>query len=119
MGDSKGSNPTLATSKAKAMVAKGADKALPTTVRRSKEMPNTDKSKRDDKHHQGSECIEFNMDSCVEKVLDRRDIVAVAGGRLRNTVWDGEYLRWTTAWGRIFSWLVGRCSVRWYSDVRG
>jgi len=100
------------------MVAKGADKAFPNTVRRSKEIPNTDSSKRDDKHHQGSECKEFIMDSCVEKVLDRRErVVAAAGGLVRRTLLD--CLRWTTEWGRNFSLLVGRCSTWSYLDASG
>ena len=44
-GDSNGITPRLATIKANAMVAKGADKALPTTVRRSSVKPNADNNK--------------------------------------------------------------------------
>ena len=42
MGDEKGSNPRLAVVSANAIVAKGAERALPTTVRRSKETPKVD-----------------------------------------------------------------------------
>jgi hypothetical protein len=45
MGDTKGTIPRLATISAKAMVAKGADKALPNMVRRSKVTPKTESSK--------------------------------------------------------------------------
>jgi uncharacterized membrane protein (UPF0182 family) len=40
MGASKGTIPTFATNKARAMVANGAERAFPTTVRRSNDIPN-------------------------------------------------------------------------------
>jgi hypothetical protein len=44
-GDSNGSSPRFAIVIASAIVAKGAERALPTIVRRSSEMPNVDSQK--------------------------------------------------------------------------
>ena len=45
IGESKGTNPKLATVNAMAMVANGAERALPTVVRRSNETPNVESHK--------------------------------------------------------------------------
>lgn len=55
-GDVKGTNPRLATEIASAMVARGAESALPITVRRSREIPKVDRSKIAERTKDGSPC---------------------------------------------------------------
>ena len=65
--------PRLATVSAKAMVASGAESALPTTVRRSNDKPNVDNSRRAVRQNVGllllllmkADAIDIDMDSSV------------------------------------------------------
>ena len=68
-GDEKGIIPIFATVKANAMVAKGADRALPMTVRRSKEIPKVDNHNKTVKTNLESECNDFKPTVNVERMI--------------------------------------------------
>lgn len=55
-GDEKGTTPRLATVKASAMVARGAESALPTMVFRSSVIPKVDRSSIAERTKEGSPC---------------------------------------------------------------
>jgi len=56
IGEENGMIPTLATINARAMVANGAERALPRVVRRSNVIPNVERSNTADKTNTGSVC---------------------------------------------------------------
>jgi hypothetical protein len=72
-GDTKGTRPRFATVNARAIVANGAERALPMVERRSNETPKILSSKMADRTNDGSLC---KMDCTVvsETGIDRRDV---------------------------------------------
>jgi hypothetical protein len=75
MGDPKGITPMLAMIKASAIVAKGADKAFPITVRRSREIPNALRRRMPVRQNEGSLC----STACMEEKAGKPSLREVVG----------------------------------------